>query len=558
MGITDDGARSMTQTLQTSSHPTSNDHNPPIEILDFDMYFDIEESVAYLLTHAYTRVALQFPDALLVHAPTVQAHLVSALALATFSSSSSSSHSVFFFILGDTSYGSCCVDETAATHLNAACVIHYGPACISTTSCLPVHYVFGSEAATASPLNLGAVSKALQTVVTDASCVETTLVLLYDVTLLYAMDQVTLQLEGFCHERNAADPTRPPMRVIVGQVPSPCPPHTRSSDLSSDLSSDTYFDASLPLALKLGGLVCPGLECLDTSVLLVYLPRASTDPQASKQCTSISLSVNNSRLLIYNRDRFTMERATLRGNKQLMRRYYLVQKAIETEIIGILVGTLAVTHYNAMITALRRLIADSGRKSYLFVVGKINVAKLANYADIDLFVLVACPENSLLDCKEFYKPIVTPFELNLALNPAMTWTGEYELDFARLLPTLAYQGEKDKEASDQNGEDDDAPTFSLVSGTYHHTTRRPSRPRSPPTSPSSDSATPDTACLDSKDHTTTTTRHTPQHLSLAYESPAAERLKAKSYQGLEMRRGMDAPQAAIEGAFGIARGYTMT
>ena len=41
----------------------------------------------------------------------------------------------------------------------------------------------------------------------------------------------------------------------------------------------------------------------------------------------------------------------------------------------------------------------SGRKYYTFIVGKINVPKLANFAEIDVFVYVACPENSTIDSK---------------------------------------------------------------------------------------------------------------------------------------------------------------
>lgn len=47
-------------------------------------------------------------------------------------------------------------------------------------------------------------------------------------------------------------------------------------------------------------------------------------------------------------------------------------------------------------------------------VGKLNVPKMANFLEIDLFVLVACPENSLVDSQEFYKPVVTPFEMEIA------------------------------------------------------------------------------------------------------------------------------------------------
>ena len=31
--------------------------------------------------------------------------------------------------------------------------------------------------------------------------------------------------------------------------------------------------------------------------------------------------------------------------------------------------------------------------------GKLNVAKMANFMEVDVFVLVACPENTLIDSK---------------------------------------------------------------------------------------------------------------------------------------------------------------
>lgn len=57
-----------------------------------------------------------------------------------------------FFILGDTSYGSCCVDEVAASHIDADAMIHFGPACLSRISRLPVFYVFPTRTFNASIL----------------------------------------------------------------------------------------------------------------------------------------------------------------------------------------------------------------------------------------------------------------------------------------------------------------------------------------------------------------------------------------------------------------------
>lgn len=41
------------------------------------------------------------------------------------------------------------------------------------------------------------------------------------------------------------------------------------------------------------------------------------------------------------------------------------------------------------------------KKSYTVSVGKLNPSKLANFLEIECFVLVACPENSLIDTKAF-------------------------------------------------------------------------------------------------------------------------------------------------------------
>jgi hypothetical protein len=69
----------------------------------------------------------------------------------------------------------------------------------------------------------------------------------------------------------------------------------------------------------------------------------------------------------------------------------------------------------------------------MFLIGKINPAKLLNFPEIDVFVLVACPENSLLDSKVLFKPVVTPYELELALVEERIWDGKYSADFRDLL-----------------------------------------------------------------------------------------------------------------------------
>lgn len=127
-------------------------------------------------------------------------------------------------------------------------------------------------------------------------------------------------------------------------------------------------------------------------------------------------------------------RETLNVNRALMRRLYLVERARDAHVVGILVGTLGVVGYLAVLQHLRELLRRAGKRSYTLAVGKPNPAKLANFLEVDVFVLVACAQNSLLDSSDFYRPVVTPYELELACNPAREWTGNYLTDFRDLLP----------------------------------------------------------------------------------------------------------------------------
>ena len=100
-----------------------------------------------------------------------------------------------------------------------------------------------------------------------------------------------------------------------------------------------------------------------------------------------------------------------------MRRYAVIQKARDADVFGILVGTLGVgkssnhnnpfildsqrnvASYLPLISRLRKALLRAHKKSYTISVGKLNPAKLANFLEIECFVLVACPENSVIEAK---------------------------------------------------------------------------------------------------------------------------------------------------------------
>ena len=107
----------------------------------------------------------------------------------------------------------------------------------------------------------------------------------------------------------------------------------------------------------------------------------------------------------------------------------------EAQVFGIIMSTLSCGDYSQIHKMLKRLMKAKEKKFYTLYVGRINPAKLANFADIDMFVVISCPEKSLaFDHREFLKPILTPHELQLALDDSCEFTGHLKADYAEILP----------------------------------------------------------------------------------------------------------------------------
>ena len=99
-----------------------------------------------------------------------------------------------------------------------------------------------------------------------------------------------------------------------------------------------------------------------------------------------------------------------------------------------------------LINKLKEVILKHGKKPYEILVGKLNEPKLRNLAIVDLYVLVSCPETSLIDSKEFMATVVTPHELLMALMPArFPWQCKIITDFTILLDMLQRGGDQGEE-----------------------------------------------------------------------------------------------------------------
>ena len=76
--------------------------------------------------------------------------------------------------------------------------------------------------------------------------------------------------------------------------------------------------------------------------------------------------------------------ANISVSKFMMRRYFLVEKTKDAERVGLLVGTLGTHRYADIIERLKATGRRANKKVYVFLVGKPNVAKLANFPEIEV------------------------------------------------------------------------------------------------------------------------------------------------------------------------------
>ncbi|CAG8461635.1 1987_t:CDS:10 [Acaulospora colombiana] len=427
--------------------------------LNFEEFYEIERTVNALTTGGYET----FPDELLTDSAEV------AIILKNRTQKK-------YFILADTSYGRYFIlipltiyhtDELKSLNL-------------LSTSRLPVLYVFGKQL-----IDMDHCSTIFDGFFGNDNSQK--IVIMYDVVYCHCIDEFARKLHARFNYSN----------IILSLVNlDPFVPRQVGDKICTETQGRHY---SLPEGTSI------------EDFLIFYIGGESST------LSNLLLTHNKCKVYSYDPETRVGRQESLHVNRALMKRYYMVQKAKDADVIGIVVGTLG--------------------KSYTFVMGKLNISKMANFMEIDCFVLVACPENSLIDSKEFYRPIVTPFELEMSLDPSKEWTGEYTTDFRQLLLSghNAQENSRTKAVEDMGFNDqDDVPHFSLVTGKLKK----------------------EDVVSTLEGITDLTLRDKNTSVSTVLSSAAGEFLNSRTFRGLEQNIGETEVQIAEEGRKGTAMGYS--
>ena len=346
-------------------------------------------------------MVLQFPDEHLKHCVDVYSRLSELV-----------DDAVSLFIAADSTYGSS-VDDVSAQHVDGDLLVYFGSD-LSGSGAMPV--MIAPMKVTVDKADCAArVSSSLEAL--DGSC--THALVLFEPGCHHAVDDLmeTLRksLPRFALEA-ASLPPRADMNKWLVKLDED--DDGKSSPASRDV-------------VVLGGLHCRRDH---PAVMTAQLPETPHSAAAlvyigdkAEQLDSILLHLSQCPVLHYSPRYCRLVVLTGCETKVFRQRYLGVQGCASAAIIGIIVGSMGLTAASTqhIIRRLQVLIETAGKRHYTFVMGRLNEAKICNFPEIDLFVLVGNEDLSLVAPKTFERPVITPWELELGLG-AREWNSSYQ------------------------------------------------------------------------------------------------------------------------------------
>jgi 2-(3-amino-3-carboxypropyl)histidine synthase len=322
------------------------------------------------LRRAKTRsLALQFPEGLLLFATTLadifQTHCPSVEDVV---------------ILGDVTYGACCVDDYTAASLGCDFLVHYGHSCLVPVDVtgLPCLYVFVDIAFDTQHL-------------VDCVCANfeegASLVLAGTIQFASAIQDVRARLsERF--PRLAVPQSKPlsPGEVLGCTAPTLIPSAGGEDDEKGSLPSAIVFVADGRFHLEAIMIANP------------TVPAFRYDPYL----------------------RALTEEEYAHGEMRAVRKS-MVARASRAERWGVVLGTLGRQGNPAILEHLERRLRECGKAYAVFLISEMTPAKMAMLKGADAFAQIACPRLSIDWGEDFQKPVLTPYEAEVALGGAQPW-----------------------------------------------------------------------------------------------------------------------------------------
>ncbi|CAG9860787.1 unnamed protein product [Phyllotreta striolata] len=337
-----------------------------ISLLPKNYNFEIPKTIWRIQELKANTVALQMPEGLLLYSTTI------ADIIKEFSGADS-------IIMGDVTYGACCIDDITAKALGVELLVHYGHSCLvpaNQTSGIKVLYIFVDIKI--DPLHF------IETVKLNFKS-STKIALVSTIQFITTIQAVSKQLK--------------------------------------DDGYDLYIPQFKPLSPgEILGCTAPVLKCAE---VLIYIGDGRFHLEAAM--------IANPRIEAYKYDPYSKEFTREHYNHEEMLKIRLesIQEARKAGTFGVIMGTLGRQGNPNVVDRLRKRLEETGKQTIVILLSEIFPNKLELFNKIDAFVQIACPRLSIDWGRAFKRPVITPYEVSVVVGDAKWREGNesYPMDF---------------------------------------------------------------------------------------------------------------------------------
>ncbi|KAI9158354.1 2-(3-amino-3-carboxypropyl)histidine synthase subunit [Paramyrothecium foliicola] len=347
-----------------------NDENlkAAIALLPANYSFEIPKTIHRIRSLGAKKVALQMPEGLLLFATTISDILTQFCP------------GIETLIMGDVTYGACCIDDYTARALGCDLLVHYAHSCL-----VPV----------------------------DVTKIKT----------LYVFVDISIDTTHLLAslERNFASGKTVAM---VGTIQFNATIHGVKSTLEK-----AGFNILVPQIAPLSkgeilGCTSPRLKEEDSVDLILYLGDGRFHLE--------SIMIHNPSIPAYRYDPYSrkLTRETYGHDEMQSVRRDAIRTARGARKWGLILGSLGRQGNPHTMGLIERQLADRGVPFVNLLLSEIFPGKLALMSDVECWVQVACPRLSIDWGYAFPRPLLTPYEALVALGVREEWGGKsYPMDF---------------------------------------------------------------------------------------------------------------------------------
>lgn len=340
------------------------DLNKAINLLPSNYNFEIHKTVWSIKKHGATRVALQLPEGLLIYSLIISDILEQFCECET-------------IVMGDVSYGACCIDDFTARSLNCDFIVHYAHSCL-----VPI---------------------------------DITLIKVLYIFVTINIDEIhlikTLQKNFSCGSKLAT----------FGTIQFNPSIHSIKEKLLNDKSNMLYIIPPQIKPLSRGEVLGCTSQRLDKEQIdaMVYVGDGRFHLE--------SAMIHNPEIPAYRYDpysrKFTKE--TYSQKQMIQTRMDSINLAKDGKIFGLILGSLGRQGNLATLKNLEKKLQCAGKIVVKIILSEIFPQKISMFDDIDVFIQVACPRLSIDWGYSFNKPLLTPYEANVLLEQDCMFNEKY-------------------------------------------------------------------------------------------------------------------------------------